>query len=170
MACPYCRKTVTAPRESTYYPETQTPIARPAAGVTAFDVVSDAPAMPYAMPPVERNLVAVWALVLSLSSLACVITGVIVMAPHADEMVPFAEMRQAGKSVAEVNQAFMEHFQGNPPGWLMGFALVMFMGLGLWVAGVVCGVIGARREPRRRLAIVALAISALIAFQAILGA
>ena len=169
VECPYCRKTVTAPRESTYHPAPETPVARPAAGTTGFEAISEAPAVPQHLQPTERNLVAVWALVFSLSSLACFITGIVILAPHADELAPFAEMLNEDKSVSEVNRAFMEHWQGMVPGWMVGFTLVMLMALALWLVGVVCGILGLRRKPRKRFAIAALVVSALVAVQTLAG-
>ena len=169
VECPYCRKTVTAPRESTYHPAPETPVARPAAGTTGFEAISEAPAVPQHLQPTERNLVAVWALVFSLSSLACFITGIVILAPHADELAPFAEMLNEDKSVSEVNRAFMEHWQGMVPGWMVGFTLVMLMALALWLVGVVCGILGLRRKPRKKFAIAALVVSALVALQTLAG-
>ena len=162
VECPYCRKTVTAPRGSTYHPAPETPVAYPAARTIGFEAISEAPAVPQHLQPTERNLVAVWALVFSLSCLACYITGIVILAPHADELEPFAEMRDEGKSVSEMSQAFTEHWQGALPGWMVGAVLVMLMAFMLWLAGVGCAIIGLRRKPRKKFAIAALAVSAIV--------
>ncbi|MFH0980178.1 MAG: hypothetical protein V2A79_01395 [Planctomycetota bacterium] len=168
VVCPYCRKAVTAPSASTYFPAAQAPIARPAPHTAAFEAVSEVPAVPQYFPqPAERNLAAVWALVLSLSALACLITGNIIMAMHWDEIEPLVKLNQEGKSYGEINRAFLERFNGLPPAWLMAVALVMFLAFGLWVAGLVCAIIGVRRPTRRKLAIAALAISCLVALPVI---
>ena len=167
VVCPYCRKTVTAPREPAYDGFTRAPVARRAGDAPRFEAVSTAPAIPQHLQPSGRNLVAVWALVLSLSALACLITGSVILAMHPDETGFLMEMGEQGKSYTEINEAMLEHFHGVPPGWLVGFGMVMLAGLGCWAAGVVCGILGVRCQPRRKLAIAALVISGMVALLAV---
>jgi len=163
VVCPYCHKTVTAPRESTYDNSVpQAPVARRAPNRPAFEAVSAAPAVPQYVQPHGRNLVAVWALVLSLSSLACLITGSMILFMNLNEPDRLANMNAEGKSYTEISEAVMEQLQDMPPGSLIGVGLVVLLAFGLWVAGVVCGIIGVRREPRRKFAIAALVVSGLV--------
>ena len=169
VVCPYCRKTVTAPPESTYAPPAQTPVARPSSAVTTFEVISAAPAVPDYGPPLGGNLIALWSMILALSSLACLVAGNLIIYAHWTEIEPLVRLREDGKSYQELNAAFLEHFHGTPPGWLIGVALVMFMSFALWAAAVVCGLIGARRQPRRNFAIAGLAVSGLMVLLALAG-
>jgi hypothetical protein len=167
VVCPYCRNTVTAPVESTYQPPSEAPVARRAPDSGAIDVVSDAPAWPAS--PAERNRAAVWALVLSISTLACWITMQVVAAEHIDELEPFARMKEEGRTYAEVNEAVLKHFGYSPPRWLVGLAILTFMALGLWLASIICGLVGVSRRPRRNLAIAALALSIMLAVLPVLS-
>lgn len=160
--CPYCRKRVTAPLESTYSPVPQAPQARPMGMAPAFGPVEHALTMPPAIPAGGGNAIALWALVLSLSSLACLLVGNMIFLMHWDEVEPLLRMSEEGKTFREINQAMIDQYAGRFPGWLVGAVLVFLAGLAIWVAGVVCGVIGVRRRLRRKFAVAALVVSGVV--------
>ncbi|MCP4594465.1 MAG: hypothetical protein GY842_27355 [bacterium] len=168
VACPYCRKSVAAPRESTFQTPANPPTARPAGGAR-FSEVDQAGTFPPTVAAKSGNAVAVWALVLSLSCLACLITGNVVVGMHWDEMEPILEMQESGKSYAELNQEMLDHFQEGVPGWLMALGFLLFLALGFWVGGVVCGFMGLRHLHRRNYAIASLAVAALVLMLTLAG-
>ena len=164
VACPYCRKAVTAPLESTYVVG-HVPAARPVARREGFEAVSAAEAspVPYDGRPLAGNAAAVWAVLLASASLFCLILALKTIAAHAEELKPFMDMQLIeGKSATEVSQALMDHFQGAPPGWVMLLAVCMFLTLLFWLIGLICGLIGVRRRARRKLAITSLVLSTLV--------
>ena len=164
VACPYCRRTVLAPTESTFAPP-GVPAARPAVRGAAFEALdpAESAAGPFDVRREASNSAAVWAIVLTCSALSCGLTAVVVLAPHLDELRPFIEMSESGKSFSEVNRAFVEQLEGAMPLWLLVSSLLALAAMGLWVVGLICGIVAVRRAPRRGLAIASLVLSALMA-------
>ena len=153
VVCPYCNKTVTAPQESTYQPAPEAPVARPSPAPTGFEVVDEVPAMPQYARPGGRNPIALWALMLSCASLVCVVIAKVIFAPHTSEM---QRLVSEGKTPMEVQQFILEQHGGTLPDWLLHGSLLVFLALLLWLAGLVCALLGVRQEPRRRLAVMSL--------------
>ena len=88
-----------------------------------------------------------------------VIALLVVSFTHADEVAAFARTLEGGGGFQEMmnaSQKLLEE-QGGFPGWMIA-ATVLELGIGaLWIAAVICGVIGLRCECRRALAILSLA-------------
>jgi hypothetical protein len=153
VVCPYCRKTVTAPPESTYSPGPQIPMARAPVGRTGFELISEVPAIPQYGPPPTRNLVAMWAMILSWASLVCMAIAKVIFRPHYPEIASLAEK---GKTPMEIQQAIMQQYGGVFPDWLLQVSALIFLALLLWIAGLVCAMIGVRHPTRRRWAVMSL--------------
>ena len=163
VACPYCRKTVTAPPESTLEDPGQVPMASP----LAVNVPAPAPApAPYhaVSSTNDRNRIALVALILACCSIGLLLVSQLILASHRLELEEFQEAMRGAKSLTESLEAQTAFFDSHPDAlsWLIP-AMILVIASGLTaVASVVCGVVGMRRPRRRRLAAAALAISGLI--------
>lgn len=151
VACPFCRKTVTAPEASTLKPDVTPLVALPMSA-------SLPPGAPTAAgPPVlvrSANPLAGWALGLAGAAVVLYVATNVILAPHILELAgPDGSMRDAQRAVSEQMQ------RGEAPRWMLTAAAGMCLVLALWVAGVVCGLIALRRPTGRGLAIASLAIS-----------
>lgn len=159
VACPYCRKTVTAPAESTLDQVAQIPTASPL-GTPPGGVVVVEPPSHGAPQGVSANRVAVAAMILACSTVVLLKATEYFLAPHSEEI---NRLREA-QTFAEMMEIQSEFFKetGGLPEWMVG-ALVCEVSAGLaWVGAIVCGVIGVRRVRRRQLAVFALVITALV--------
>ncbi|MHC4066193.1 MAG: hypothetical protein ACYSUI_17085 [Planctomycetota bacterium] len=151
VACPYCRKTVTAPEASSFVPPAgpvlATPLSLPVeqAGVATLESTA---------PQASGNALAVWAMALTaLAVLAYFVSNVLVVAWLKDLVSP-------GASIEETQRAIMEEVQGgNMSGWLIACLVLMLAMLGFWIAGLVCGITALRKPARRGLAIGSLILS-----------
>jgi len=160
VACPYCKATVTAPAESTLTNLEQIHTASPATSSptgSAYAVHHHA----YAMVP-ARNTLAVVAFSLSLLLIGLFIAAAIIVAPHQLEMESFQEMLQSseanGKSQMQILNDFTEQYGGAIPGWLIAIVMIEAVSILIFLAAVVCGILGVRRTPRKHLAVISLAI------------
>ncbi len=165
VACPYCRKTITAPFESTLTDLDRVPTATPMVRETSADSpeVASAPAVSAAVGP---NRLAVVALILALLSVALLLTAQMVLAAHPAELKELEEAMNAVATFTEKMDAQQNFFDTHPEA--ISWMVVSFMGIfGSGTAGlaaIVCGVIGVRRIRRRGLAIAALVLSGLVLF------
>ena len=159
VACPFCRKTVTAPAASTFEP-----LAAPPA----------ASAVPVPQPGAELdartqaraglaggNALAVWALGLASAALLLNLISSVLLAGHASEFADPAGAQEMTKRMLE----------GEMPSWFAWAVLSSAAVLACWLAGIICGIIALRRPTGRGLAIASLAISGvmLVLFCAGLG-
>ncbi len=153
VACPYCQKTVTAPAASTFQPNVPPPTAQPLAGVQGDYPGVATPGVYPSIPQGGRNTVAVVALCLAVAALLSAGALKVVIASNAAEVREMAEIASASATFPESQAAFAEWIQkkGGVPGWLMAFYLFIFLGLGTWVAGLVCSIVAIRRPVRRNL-------------------
>ena len=152
VACPYCQKTVTAPMASTFEPAAAPPMAQPL-GVPASWVSGDDPTI----QPGGRNSVAIVGLSLSLAALLSAASLRVVLFTHASEVAEIAEIAEIMESAQSSTKAqarLMEWFdkQGGAPTWFLAICLFLFLGLGTWVAGLICSIVAVRRPFRRNLA------------------
>lgn len=176
VACPYCRKTVTAPAESQIDDISRIPTAAPAVQASVPDLAN--------APPLSRdpqfeaasavgggphNGAAMAALILSCALLACTLSIVVILRAHADEMNAIQQQSERliaqGKGVIESSQQpLLDQFGGQIPPWFLAVGGFYLMSFALWVAVLVCAIIGLRRLYRRHLAVTALAIAAIVPF------
>lgn len=157
VACPYCRKTVTAPSQSTLTDFSAIPVA------SALGASRDAVAVSGGSLPARSagsNPLALVAFGLSCLMMALLAIFWITVSAHTLELADFErEFRQgAGDSASQLN-AMMEYARrhgGQFPRWLIAAGLLQVAVLALCVAAATCGVLAVRHKPRRGLAIVAL--------------
>jgi len=151
VTCPYCRKTVTAPAESTFSAGAGQPVASPVA-VLAGRAPAPSPGGGAYVPLVgigTGNTLAIWAMGLTVAAFLLSFISPYFFGEHAKEMSDPAVARRT------IEQAM----SGNTPGWLLGMIVLSLTGFGLWLAGLVCGIIAVSRRVRRRLSIMALVLS-----------
>ena len=155
VACPYCRQTVTAPRESSPDLEHDIPMASPLSGAGRPGSV-----------PARRNGVAIAGLVLACMSFACVLGASALLRPHMDELSPVLEAIMSayrdgrGDEAQRLQLDFMTKY--GQTGWLGGASMLMLLSIPCWLAGIVCGLLGLRRAGRRSIAVAALVVSGLL--------
>ena len=168
VACPYCRKTVTAPAESTLKDLADIPLADPLTAAPSFGPQPGVP-QPHAMvAEISPNRIAVVAMALSSAMVLFIVLGGLISTSHQLEIEAVqkrsVELEKEGVSwiiaTQRASSEFYEEYGGLPPQWMMGLG-VLYMCAGLtWIAALVCALVGMRRVRRRRLAIAALAMTA----------
>lgn len=169
VACPYCRKVVTAPAQSSW-PPGNIPVATPARGAfapppppgeTVAPGRSELPTYPVASAPVRhRGQSAAWALMLAVASAVLSIIAFIIWSAMAYERA--VQRVGTGASNAQIQEAFnqlvLEHGLPIHP----AAAVSMFVGAFCAVCGLVLAIRSfARRERRPVLAGIACALSVL---------
>lgn len=150
VACPYCRNTVLAPSESTYHPAEALVTARavdpaaPAGGLSAATGVS-------------ANRIAIWGFAISCFSVAVLVVGAMILGGRIyEEVGPAATPEQINRYLFQMADPRRPDAW---PGWLTTMMFMICGGVGLWVAGLVCTVLGLRHRRNRRFAIVGLCLS-----------
>lgn len=172
VACPYCRKTITAPAESRFDNLKDVPTATPLRNEPPEEPI--AVSVPYgdsqSSVPAQSNRVAVAAIVLAVAVLVQFAILMMIGAAHVSEFELIESLTKArqdeGASPFEAQQQamlqFLEDQGGVPPQWLMGM-MMLYAGIAAaWIAAVVCGIIGARRTYRRRMAVAALVFAGVL--------
>lgn len=146
VACPFCRKTVTAPVGSTLHIQT-VPVASPIASPSSFDAgLAVAPAD---VPTERRHALPIWALVLSVSAI------VLNFAP----LILFPEDVKQWDS-PDASERVMEQMQkGQIPPGMLRLAALGFLDFLAWVSGGICGLISLRYRAQRRITFTSLALS-----------
>ncbi|MEK6676211.1 MAG: hypothetical protein AABZ47_11235 [Planctomycetota bacterium] len=159
VACPYCRRTMTAPAESTLDDLRLVPVATPL-GNPATAVLRDA-AFPITTPlvSVEANRIAVVALVLACMAAGFALLAMIVLSPHALELTEMQKSSADAPSQLEFAKRVMEKHGGVFPAWMIVSSLLYCAALAVCIAAIICGIIGVRRIQRRGMAIAALIVS-----------
>ena len=154
VACPYCRKTVTAPEVSTLDPPSIAPQASPI-GLPPEASVVPSPAE-YAAPTPHGNPVAFWALGLAVASLILNVVFRATVVPR------IFELAGPDASPQEAQQVILDQMAGGAvPGWLLVGSLAFMAACAAWAAGLVCGIIAVTRPGRRRMAVGSLALCGL---------
>jgi hypothetical protein len=152
VACPYCRQTVTAPAQSTLALPEAVVGARPTSGEGAWNVppFDAAPALDSG-----RNSVALVGLLLTIAAWITFVLVVVISVMHMSELgvVP-------GMKPQDIQHNLQERFVRNPPGWMLAVSMLWLFGIGLWLGGLVCSILGMRHVHRRILAILGLVLSA----------
>ncbi len=146
VACPYCRKTVTAPGESTLGDLAAIPMATPISPVGA-----GAPYPPPAYAP-RSNPLAVVAAVLTGVTIGMLLVSGVIFDRHALEFAELErEFRELGGDTSPIN-AMMEYARkhGNRfPPWLMTFSFLNLGAVVTCLTGLICGLLALRRRARR---------------------
>ena len=170
VACPYCRKTVTAPAESTLDDLGRIPVASPL--TPSETAVPPSLTPPYPAPPLadHPNGIALVALGLASSVLVLFLIAGTVAARHRLEFESLQEqvleLQEEGMGfVAATQQASAEFYEssgGMPPGWMIALVFLEVGGGLAWLATIVCGLIAVRRPRRRGFAVASLVIAGLV--------
>ena len=174
VACPYCRKTVTAPTESQIDDVSRIPTAERAVKTSLPDAAPGTSLSPdprfEAAPGVggaQHNGAAMAAIILACALLACTLAIVVLFRAHSDEMRAIQQqteglIAQETGVFESTHQAWLDQFGGQMPVWLLAVTVFYMMSLAFWVAALVCGIIGLRGLYRRHLATKALAIVVIV--------
>lgn len=182
VACPYCRKTVTAPATSTLSDPSQVPVAVPLAPASnahgaqrTYAQRSDVPAGAwpdgahyYPPPPnASGNALAIVAFALACTTLLMFLSAGIILSNHSVEFEEFMKLvEEHGTTVAGQMKAwneFLERRGGVSPTWFFAFTALSFASMALSVVALVCGLVAVRRPQRRGFAMAALGITGLYA-------
>lgn len=165
VACPYCRRHVAAPEESTLDDAANVPMADP---LQLEHPVGSAHETPYGqMSPVrQKNTVALIALVLACTTPGLMVAVFVAMAAWAPELMKPANAAEGTQNQFEMVQKYIDDNGGQPPGWMIAIDLLGLGAMACWAASVLCGIVGLFNPHRRGYAIIALGISGflLIAF------
>jgi len=157
VACPYCRKTVTAPAESTLADASAIPQARPLS--PGFGPVLSA-GSPLGIGALAHspNGVAIAAFVLACVLILCLVLVAVIMSPHRLELEEFQKVIEQSSSLMEASNKFLTSYKGVYPSWLMAAGLLQMAALGSCLGAIICGIFGVRRPRRRGFAVAALVI------------
>lgn len=157
VACPFCRKTVTAPAESTLDDPAGVPMATPVA--TAHAAPDGAPLM---APAPSRNVLALIALIASGCVIVCFGAGTMIAISHSLEIADIAERLSDVEGEGSQMGAMMDYMEsqgGVMPAWLVTLTALQLAGLSACLVAIVCGLLGMRNPHRRSMAATALIIS-----------
>ncbi len=160
VACPYCRKTVTAPQDSTLTADAAVTMASPISPVAPEGVTvpgydpayGGGPA--YDPQPKQRNPMAVWSIVLSSAALVLYVAGSVLAAIGLLGFLgPDATPQQMQDVVEDVIQ------RGELPTALAIGVCAVMLALPCWLVGLVLGIIAlSRTRAQRGLVIISLVI------------
>lgn len=162
VACPYCRKTVTAPSESTLDDLARIPTASPLfAGGGAVALPTPA-ANSFAPSNSNANPLAVAAFILAAAMVLLLLSGAMLAASHAPDLEQLQKELQprSGTDSSAQFRAIMEYINtqgGQIPGWLVALGVLQMSAMATCAAAIVCGLLALRRRARRPLAVIALA-------------
>ena len=163
VACPYCRLQVAAPARSTLEVCDEAPQAAPA------QPQADAPGEPYARPhqasarDVGTNKFGLAAVCLALACIGCVVGVLVAITPYMPQLEAVANA--PGTSGNQLSTAMdfwnaeIERNGGRVPNRLIVMILFELACPFLWIAAIVCAIIGLFRSAQRTLPFVALAIA-----------
>ena len=163
VACPYCRKTVTAPAETQI--DAAAPIPTATAPRDAHEIDSPADSPPASLRPVYAggNGVAIAAFAMACILVACMGSIVVLWRVNATELKAqqdgMLEAMQEGKGLFEsMQEASAKQMDETVSGGLLAASLIQVASFPLWIAALICGILGVRRSFRRTYAIMALCI------------
>lgn len=158
VACPYCRRTMTAPAESLLADFADIPVARPLP-----DATPQAPPATHGYPSpdthAERNTPAVAALILSGVAILFFMSAAAVLGAHAEQLAEFRKAMEEGTGMMKAVNKLLEENQGMMPGWMLAVGMLEFAAFGALIASVVFGILGLRRPWRRGFAVTGLVVS-----------
>jgi hypothetical protein len=177
VTCPYCRRTVTAPAESTLPDPTRMPVAQPLSGPPPGGL--DASGQPMSVPMGEpyqamsgpsvttaaagssRNRVAIAGFVMGLIGVFLLFGASVIMAVHDDDIMALQGTGSEVSNPLEMNQRMLEHFGGTMPGWIYLMSFAFLGAIPLILAGLVCSAIGLRSRVRRGYAVAGVVVGCL---------
>lgn len=152
VACPYCRKTVMVPANSTFHPATvgpqASPLTPPEYGPTDSPAAQATPSKPSAL--------AQWALALSVAAFGLWLVFGFTTAPKILELTG-----SENPTPQDVQRVLLEQVESGSPDWMLLASFTVLASMAAWVAGLVCGIVALTQPPRPRLAVIALAINGL---------
>lgn len=161
VACPYCRKTIIAPGESTLTDLSHVPTASPlrVGEVGPGHLAPGSGAVPVHHP----NRLAVVAVALAAALVVIAICFQWIAVTHQRELEVFGMSMMKGDGLSGMLEAQQEFYeaQGGIPRWFVAAGMLEAAGGLTWIATVVCGVIAVRRPRRRSLAVWALVVAGL---------
>jgi len=165
VACPYCRKTITAPVESTLTDLSRIPMASPLATVESGTPPQAVYESARGEPP--ANTIAIVAFALACGVIALLSAGAVILGSHLPEFEQFQQQVAARSSGGGAEwQAIVEYVNargGVLPAWMIVLGMVHLGALVIYLAAIVCALLGLRRPQRRPFAVAALVISGGIA-------
>lgn len=161
VACPYCRKTITAPSESTLGDLARIPMASPLFVGENTSAVSTQAARQYALPATNANPLAVVAFILAAAMVLLLLSVAMLTASHALDLEQLQKELQpkAGMDSGAQVRAMLEYFDahgGQIPVWLVALGVLQISAMAACAAAIVCGLLALRRTARRPLAVIAL--------------
>jgi len=161
VLCPFCRKAITAPAQSTLPEEAAIGQASPLRDTGAVPAVP--PPLPYS-GTASPNHVATAALVLAVLEALFLIIAVQVIRANRLEAEEFMKAVSSAKDFAGMFEAQNEYLKarGGYPPWLMTYVMLQMAALLNWFPLVVCAIIGVTRPMRRMRAVFALVIAGLV--------
>lgn len=167
VACPYCRRTVTAPAESTYRTETSPPVASPIAPPPTAERLTHQAPRPGAFirsSVASKNTCAVWALAMSCVALGCFLAVYLTIASEVRKRLgPSPTQEEVQQAVMDwQNEVLDQSRSGRLSAVHAGMTIGMLATCGAWVAGVVLAVIALQQPARRRIAIAAVVVSGIL--------
>lgn len=161
VACPYCRKTITAPAESTLGDLSRIPMASPLMGVGGAVALRTSAPSAFAPPDSNANPPAVAAFILAAAMVLLLLSSTMIVASHPLELEQLQKdlQQQPGADAGSQVQSIMRYIEahgGRIPGWLMAAGWLGFFAMAAWPAAIVCGLLALRRRARRPMAVIAL--------------
>lgn len=164
VACPYCRKTITAPSESTLGDLSRIPMASPLMEVGGAVALRSSAPSSYSPPNPNANPLAVAAFILACGMVLLLLSGAMVLDSHSLEWEQLQKelQPQPGADAGSQFQSMMRYFEahgGRLPWWLMAVGWMGFFAMAACPAAIVCGLLALRRRARRPLAVIALVSS-----------
>jgi len=161
VACPYCRKTITAPSESTLGDLSRIPMASPLVAVGNALALPTPAARSNAQPDSNANPLAVAAFILAAAMVLLLLSGAMIASSHAldlEQLQKELQPRPGAPSASQI-QSLMEYVNahgGQFPGWLVAAGVLQISAMAACAAAIVCGLLALRRTARRALAVIAL--------------
>lgn len=166
VACPYCRNTITAPAASTLTDLSDIPVASPLEVEPQDMAPTDDAPPPGPFRSGHPNRIALVALGLAGVLMAFMVFASALVSSHRLEIESLRdrveELQKNGvapwAAAQRASSELYEDYGGMPPTWMIGLS-VLYLGAGMvWVATLVCGLVGLRRANRRGMAIAALVV------------
>lgn len=169
VACPYCRKTITAPAVSQLDEPDRIPTATPLRPPTS-DAGEGTIATQNASLQDHPNRIAIVAFALSCLMVVQVFAFSRIARDHEQEFQALIErteeLQKEGVGAFAANQQALLTLatsgDGTFPAWLLGYSLLPVGMIGCWLGALACGLIGVRRPRNRRWAVASLALAFLI--------
>jgi len=161
VACPYCRKTITAPSESTLGDLSRIPMATPLLEVGGAVALRSPSPGAFTSPSSNANPPAVAAFILAAAMVLFLLLSMMIVASHPLELEQFQKELQpkSGADAQTQVQSMMRYIDahgGQFPGWLLAMVWMWFFAMAAYPAAIVCGLLALRRRARRPMAIIAL--------------